>query len=403
MYSFDTNSPHLSRHARRAIARIEGAGQIFGDGFAVARDLLLTDGRVAQQLGHYELEAVFAARNWGEILSIPVVEVVWRGGANDCVCMVRLQRPLPDIQSVLSMGCMQRTFIAGHPDPRGAEDDGGALTELRNEVVMHRPSLVQAGSGAPVLDQDENAVGIYLVHGEDPERCAEAMPLESVWPEVEAEVRRSWERYGGPVAESAGFRGRPPPREEEDEKEDEDDTPSEALFMSFDPQERGVDEVLRQWPPREEETLAPAEVRHKERFVFTFDLEGPELIFHCPEGSRPVRAYGNVVVNHYDPRQGDGYFVLYFLGTAADGRPLEFEGEYLQEGRRLMFASQFPGEDLLVAIPCTMGHERPAQHFAFTLHALSPDGERRTYDPVVLNVPISGSFGESGPRPPASC
>lgn len=398
MYSFDTHSPRLSSSARRAIARIEGAGQVIGNGFAIARDLVLTCAGVAERLGSVPLEAIFVARRQGEVLSIPVVEVVWRGGADDRVCMVRLQRPLPDIQSVLSVGRVRRIFVAGQPDPLAVRDDGGSLTELQSHVIMVRPSLVRACSGAPVIDEDERAVGIYLVHGEEPELHCESMPLGAIWSEVEAQVRRSWELLGGPLSASWALRGRPPGQEDEQE-EDDDEAPKKALFVSFDPREQGVDDALADWLSSDE-ARAPAVAAPEARLVVTFDLASSEPIVHGREGSRPVQVHGGVVVHRYDPHQEGGCVLLYLLGTAADGRLLELEGEYIQQGQRFMFASRIPGEDLLIALPREASEDGSLGVSALTLHAQVPDGERKSYELVVLGVPVPGTLGGPGSGPP---
>ena len=303
------------------------------------------------------------------------------GGSDEGVCLVRLQRPLPDTSAILAMGSVQRTFIAGHSDSSAAEGDGDALTELENTTVMHRPSLVRAYPGAPVLDQEYRAVGIYLVHGEE----SEALPLSTIWWEVEAQVLRSWERYGGPVSASPSPVARSP-----DDGEDEGGGElHKALFTSFDPREHGVDEVLFNWPQPDARLLDPAVTPDDERFVFTFDLAGPDLIAHGPGGARSVRASGNVIINRCDPHRAGGHVLLYFLGTSADGQPLEFEGDYVVDGRRLMFASAAPGDELLVAIPGATSRDRPSLPLALILHAQTPDGERRTYETVIINVPRS--------------
>lgn len=367
-----------------------------GTGFAIARDLLLTCGRIAERLDEgNKLIAVFVEQPEGETLSIRLDEkVAWRGGSDEGVCLVRLRRPLPDTSAILSMGSVQKTFIAGHPDPSATEGDGDALTELESTTVMHRPSLVRAYPGAPVLDQEYRAVGIYLVHGEEPDARPEALPLSAIWWEMEAQVLRSWQRYGGPVSVPSSPVARSP-----DDGEDEGGELYRALFTSFDPRERGVDEVLFRWPQPDDRLLDPAVTPDDERFVFTFDLAGPDLIAHGPEGARSVRAGGNVVINRCDPHRAGGHVLLYFLGTSADGQPLEFEGDYVVDGRRLMFASAAPGDDLLVAIPGATSRDRPSLPLGLVLHAQTPDGERKTYEAVIINVPRSLNSTSRRPVP----
>ncbi|MCH9685421.1 MAG: hypothetical protein K0V04_28560 [Deltaproteobacteria bacterium] len=377
--------------ARRGVACLEamvqgGPPALLARGFAVARDLLVAPGPVVEDMQAHRCRAVFGGPDSRESLAIELGEIVWSGRVEGCgVCLVRLMRPLPDIESVVPVATAMSVVTA----------PVAVVNRSRAGAPREGEGLGPDANGLPTWDERGMVVSLAVEESEGAGSRPHQLDLATLWGHIQDEVRQSWQRDGGPLTTSPLMCPAPAAQPR-----------CHAKSLSFDPRKMGIDEALDRWESGPElegleglEGLElcgpPAVTSRKSRFVFTYDFDGPELIFHGPDGPRRIREYGNVVVNRCDPREHE-YFLLRFLGKAADGAPVRFEGHYIEDGVQHDFDSKHEGYDLLVAIPCTMNDDQPSQHFSFTVKARS--GERTSaYDPAVVNVPIAGSFKQVPP------